>query len=253
MFLISKLFTAWFLPPGLFITVMVIWAMFSLRKKKAGLFILMLIYAGFIYGLSITPVSNRLILPLENSYTQLNIKSISSHDVYVVLGGGVHDKSPDLGSTGSPMGDTLQRLVYAFRLYRIQPLPIIVSSGKSFKCQAAEAPIMKRYLVQMGIHGKDIYMDTTSRNTYENAVAVKRICKKIKCRKIILITSAYHMKRAVFSFRHVGLTNIIPAPSDYKTNRSCYNLMSYMPSMGALLNSYRALHEYIGTFYYKLM
>ncbi len=253
MYLISKLFTAWFLPPGLAITVLVLWALALMRKKQAGTGILMLLFAACLYAACISPVSDRLILPLENAFPRLNVKDVTPHDVYVVLGGGIHDNAPDLEGRGSPKGDSLERLVYAFRLYRIQPLSIIVSSGKGFGCQRPEAPVMQRYLVQMGVPEKDVFMDTRSRNTYENALAVKMMCEKIVCKQIILITSAYHMKRAVFAFRHAGLTDVVPAPTDYKTDRTCYGPMNYMPGMGALSNTYRALHEYIGMLYYRVL
>ncbi|MGB9736212.1 MAG: YdcF family protein [bacterium] len=253
MFLISKLFTSWFLPPGVFILILVVWAIILIKKKHAGIGILMLLFSGLMYTASLEPIADKLIMPLENTYAQLNIKDISEHDVYVVLGGGIHSNAPDLEGSGSPTGDALHRLVYAYRLYRIQPLPIIVSSGKGFKCQKSEAPVMKRYLVQMGVRDRDIFMDEKSRNTYENALDVKNVCEKILCKKIILITSAYHMKRAIYAFKHAGLTNVLPAPTDYKTNRTCYNLIDYMPDMEALTNTYRALHEYIGLIYYKLL
>ncbi len=253
MYIISKLFTSWFLPPGLFITILIIWAIILIKKKHIGIGLLMLIFSGIIYAACLEPIADRLILPLENTYQQLDIKAISPNDVYVVLGGGIHSDAPDLEGEGSPTGDGLHRLVYAFRLYRIQPLPIIVSSGKGFKCQRPEAPVMKRYLFQMGVPEKDIHMDTKSRNTYENAIDVKNVCEKLVCKKIILITSAYHMKRAVFAFKHAGLTNVLPAPTDYKTNRTCYNFIDYMPDMEALINTYRALHEYVGILYYKML
>ncbi len=253
MFIVSKLFTSWFLLPGLFVTLLFLTAVSLFKKKNKGIAFIMLFFAGLIYCASIEPLSDKFIIPLENRYNQLNLKDISKHDVYVVLGGGVYDNSPDLNKTGSPSGDTLARIVYAYRLYRFQALPIIVSSGKGFACKKSEAPIMERYLMQMGVPERDIIMDSTSRNTYENANAVKQICEKLSCEKIILITSAYHMQRAMYAFKHVGLKNVIPAPTDYKTNRSCYNFMSYMPNMGAFINTDRALHEYIGLLYYRLL
>ncbi|MCL4558304.1 MAG: YdcF family protein [Deltaproteobacteria bacterium] len=253
MYTISKLFTAWFLPPGLAITVLFLWAIALMKKERVGIGFLMLLFAASLYAACIGPVSDRLILPLENAYPQLNVKALSPHDVYVVLGGGIHDNAPELEGSGSLRGDSLQRLVYAFRLYRIQPLPVIVSSGRGFQCQRPEAPVMQRYLVQMGVPGKDISMDSESRNTYENALEVKKICEKLLCRHIVLITSAYHMKRALFAFKHAGMANILPAPTDYKTNRTCYGPIDYMPDMGALSNTYRALHEYIGMLYYRIL
>ncbi len=253
MFILSKLFTAWLLPPGLAITMLFLWALMLLKKKNYAIGILMVIFAASVYTACLGPLADGLMTPLENTYAPLNIKSVSDHDVYVVLGGGIHTNAPDLEGTGSPTGDALHRLVYAFRLYRIDPLPIIVSSGKAFRCQRPEAPVLKRFLVQMGVPEKDIFTDSSSRNTNENAVDVKALCAKMSCKNIILITSAYHMRRAMFAFRHAGMTNVIPAPTDYKTNRSCYNFMDYMPSLEGLENTYRALHEYVGMLYYRLL
>ena len=253
MFILSKLFTAWILPPGLAITMLFLWAIMLIKKKNYGIGVLMLIFAASVYTACLGPLANKLMLPLENTYAQLNVKDISSHDVYVVLGGGIHSNAPNLEGEGSPTGDALHRIVYAFRLYRIQPLPIIVSSGKAYQCQRPEAPVLKRYLFQMGVPEKDIYTDSKSRNTYENADDVKNLCAKMTCNKIILITSAFHMKRAVYAFKHAGLTNIVPAPTDYKVNRTCYNFMDYMPNIEALDNTYRAMHEYVGMLYYKLL
>jgi uncharacterized SAM-binding protein YcdF (DUF218 family) len=253
MYIISKLFTSWILPPGLAITMTFLWALMLLRQKKTGIGIMMIIFSVSVYTACLGPLADKLMLPLENTYAQLNVKDISAHDVYVVLGGGIYDNAPDLEGIGSPTGDSLERLVYAYRLYRIQPLPIIVSSGKGFKYEAPEAPVMRRYLVQMGVPEKSISMDSTSRNTYENAMEVKTLCEKLMCNKIILITSAYHMRRAVYAFRHAGLTNIIPAPTDYKINRRRYGFMDYMPDVEALTNTYRGMHEYVGLLYYKIL
>lgn len=253
MYIISKLFTAWILPPGLAITMSFLWAIMLIKQKKTGIGIMMLIFSVSIYTACLGPLADKLMLPLENTYSQLNVKDISAHDVYVVLGGGIHDNSLDLEGNGTPTGDSLERLVYAFRLYRIQPLPIIVSSGKGFKYQKPEAPVMRRYLVQMGVPEKDIFMDSTSRNTYENAIEVKSLCEKLMCKRIILITSAYHLRRAVYAFKNAGLTNIIPAPTDYKINRRHYDFMDYMPDMEALSNTYRGMHEYVGLLYYKIL
>ncbi|MHB8232044.1 MAG: YdcF family protein [bacterium] len=72
--------------------------------------------------------------------------------------------------------------------------------------------------------------------------------KNRKFNKIILVTSAYHMARAVFLFRRTGMAaglKIIPYPVDFKGNNH-YNFYSFLPNLGNLVISAEAVHEYLG-------
>jgi uncharacterized SAM-binding protein YcdF (DUF218 family) len=59
------------------------------------------------------------------------------------------------------------------------------------------------------------------------------------------------MPRAVLSFRKEGLS-VLPAPTDYKANRSPYTIADFLPTSEAFANSYKALHEYLGLVGYSL-
>ena len=212
----------------------------------------MVTFACLLYASSSTPLSDRLVERLENSYKPLDPALITDSDIYVVLGGGIIDNAPDIGGNGAPTGETMLRLAQAVRLYRLRPLPVIVSSGKGFGCRMPEAPVMKKYLVQMGVPEKDIFVEDESRNTRENAGHVRKFAEKLGRKRMVLITSAFHMKRAVFSFKNAGVGDLLPAPADYRASRCCYDFIDYMPSLNGLLNTSIVMHEKIGRISYRI-
>ncbi|MFN3599456.1 MAG: YdcF family protein, partial [Aquificaceae bacterium] len=127
--------------------------------------------------------------------------------------------------------------------------PIILSGGSPLG-NLPEAEIMKQLLEELGVERRNIITDTKSRNTYENALYVKEICDKRGFKKIVLITSAYHMPRAVKTYQKMGL-EVLPYPTDFKQDKR-YNLYSFIPRMSVLHDSYKALREYLGSLAYDL-
>ena len=92
-------------------------------------------------------------------------------------------------------------------------------------------------------------METNSRNTWENA----RETMKLGYEKVVLVTSAYHIKRSVYCFNRQGVS-VIAAPTDYKCDRGYnYDFFSFLPSISCLNNSYLALHEYVGLLIYRII
>ncbi len=251
LFLIKKIFISLFLPPGIFIVLLFLSGIFFFfRGRRVALSSFMIGLAMSLYLLSISPVKDALLLPLENSY---QIPTHIRGDAIVLLGGGANSTAPDLTGKGAPAEDMMGRMVMAFRIHRKTNLPIIVAGGKSWRCKGRESPIVKRFLVDMGVSPEKIFMDTASRDTMENAIQVKIILEQIGSRQPILVTSAYHMKRAVLSFKKVGL-RVIPFPSDFKASRgACRDWVAFLPKIGSLMGSYRALKEYFGLIYYMLL
>ncbi|KAA0257368.1 YdcF family protein [Deferribacter autotrophicus] len=269
-FVISKLFTYFLLPPGVFILLLLIisislshilkllknfkgYSIYNKLNKHIKLIRLFSIISIFtIYLLSIEPTKDFLLLPLENSYPPLNFNTIKNADIIIVLGGGSYDRSPDEHFHASVKPDPFKRLIYAYYIHKTTNLPILVSGGRVFKSERieSEANAMKRVLIKLGVSEFMIFTDTKSKNTYENAFFCKKIMSKLKIKNAILVTSAYHMKRAVLSFKKVNV-KVIPAPTDYKTDRTGYNFDSFMPKMSYLYDTWCALHEYIGLIYYS--
>ncbi|MBI5213134.1 MAG: YdcF family protein [Nitrospirae bacterium] len=246
MFIFKKILTPFLMPPGIFIVLLVgfgIW--FFLKKQwKAGMVNLSI--GIFMWLLSISPVADAMLRGLESDF---KIPENPRGDVIILLGGGVYDKVPDLSGIGAPSEEMIARLVTAVRLQKRLDVPVIISGGTVFKGRQAEAPIIKRFIVDLGIPSGKIIIEDKSRDTIENAKYTKAICEKNGFKKPILVTSAYHMKRSVLSFKKVEM-DVMLFPASFKTWKDRkYNWHDYLP--GSLDNTYAALHEYLGIFFYK--
>jgi len=249
MAVISKLIDHLFLPPGIFILLLIFSLILLQFRKYKLLHFTLILTAALLYLFSIEPVKDALIMPLEDKYPALQVKSYIEADYIVILGGGTIGASPEEGGRGSLSPDALKRLFYGAYLHKQYNLPIIVTGGRIFNNKKeSEARVAARSLVIMGVPSNQVLQEGNSRNTWENALLVKR---EISPGRVLLVTSAYHMARSMMSFTENGISSIA-APTDYKSERTGYTLLSFLPSMGNLTNSYRALHEYIGYIYYSL-
>jgi uncharacterized SAM-binding protein YcdF (DUF218 family) len=220
-------------PPGIIIISFLI--IFFIAKRKFVAYF-SLICGILLYLLSISPVATFLVRPLELSYkVPHHIKA----DAIVVLGAGAYNAN-------TLDGDSLNRLVTGFILYKKLNLPIIFSGGYATST-VSTANIAKNLLEKMGVKKDDIYIDNKSFDTNQNAQYTKLICQKYGFKTIVLVTSAYHMKRAAMLFKTAGL-KIIPYPTDFKESYK-YNFYSFLPSLGNLMISTESLREYLGYFY----
>jgi uncharacterized SAM-binding protein YcdF (DUF218 family) len=235
MFFLKKLITHFILPPGLLVIAFAVLGL--LTKRKLAKFIAFS-FALFVYLLSIEPIKDVLYKPLEEAYP---VPSKPEGDAIVILGGGTYN-------TGILKEDSTKRLLTGFVLHKQTDLPIILSGGASIGV-LPEAEVMKELLLTLGVDKSKIHTDVNSKDTKENAQEVKKLCERLRCKKIILVTSAYHMKRAVLSFQKAGL-EVVPYPTDFKRDMR-YNLYSLLPKMGVFADSYKALREYLGLVWYS--
>ena len=171
----------------------------------------------------------------------------SAAQAIVVLGGGIHrgngDTAPD---TLGPW--TLERLDFATHAYRQLNLKVAVSGGQPSGAHTSEAALMKAALE--GDFGVPVsWVESRSRTTWENAVYTQQLLQADGVTTVVLVTNAWHMRRAVWSFERVGLHAIpYPAPLTYDESD---RIEDFLPSMRALEESYHALHEAIGLAYYQ--
>lgn len=245
MFLFKKALAPFLLPPGIFVLSLIVsgvWLLF--KKRKTG--IANIIIGCLLWAFSISPVHNALYMGLESSfYVPTNIAG----DVIVLLGGGVHDKAADLSGIGAPSEEMSGRLVTALRLQKRLHVPIIVSSGKVFEHRSAGAPIVKRFLFDLGVPADDIIIEDRSRDTFENAAYTREICLSFGFKNPIVVTSASHLKRSVMIFEKVGL-EVLPVPALFRSwQEKQYGWNDYLP--GTLRHAENAIHEYLGLVFYR--
>ena len=250
MFVLKKLITPFLLPPGLFIVVLMLIGAWSLRRRNAAAVWAAAFTAALIWILSISPAADLLIQGLE---ADLTVPSDIQGDVILMLGGSVHDRSPDYTGRGAPGEGTMERMVTALRLHRRLGIPIVVSGGKVYATGGAIAEITKRFLVDLGVKPQAVILEDRSRDTYENALFCRNICRRYGFTRPILVTSGYHMKRALLCFKKVGL-NVTPMPCGLITwPGKFYGWQNWLPSSASLRTVALAGHEWIGLVYTRLM
>jgi len=236
MYVISKLFTYLCLPPGIFIWILILAGFLAKRLKW-----LFFLGALALYMLSIRPVSNLLLSPLES----FSHKDLIIPKAVVTLGGGVVKKDVLKANPGA-----FKREIYAVLLSKEHMLPLVFSGGGFAK----EADYIKKDLDYINsVCGCDIkyHLEPKSFDTYQNAKFTAKLFEKLKLKKeIYLVTSAYHMKRAYLLFKNFGF-KIITKPTDFRSS-SINGFWDFFPKMGALEDSYLAIHEYFGLLSLKL-
>jgi uncharacterized SAM-binding protein YcdF (DUF218 family) len=130
---------------------------------------------------------------------------------------------------------------------------IIVSGGRQpwNEGQAPEAAAMLEFLSDLGVSEERVLSEGRSRNTRENALEVRRLVSSRDLKRLILVTSALHMPRAIATFRAAGM-DVIPAPTDFDVvERRERTPLDFLPDAGALEESSGAFREHLGLWVYR--
>jgi uncharacterized SAM-binding protein YcdF (DUF218 family) len=248
MFYIGKILAAFVFPPGLFVLIAALATLFILLGHRKTAAIIAGILALIIYACSTTALANLLVFPLENSFPPIADKGDAKE--IVVLGGGYNDRSPETGMGGSLAPAAEKRAIYGLELSRLYNLPLIYSGGIGFdvRSEGSEAEAAQRLWLSLGVEKNRITIENESLDTKGNASGVAVLSKG---EALILVTSAFHMPRAMLSFERAGL-RAIAAPTDYRAKRSALTWADFLPDTSKLEVTRLALHEYIGLLYYHL-
>jgi uncharacterized SAM-binding protein YcdF (DUF218 family) len=202
-----------------------------------------------------TPLPARTLLSiLEGWYPPFHPTSTSKFDAIVVLSGGVSPQG-SLRPQAELSGESRRRTTCGADLYLQGLAPKLIVTGgdaSAFGQGIAEAPEMKRLMHRLGVPDHAILLEQRSRNTFENAVNAKQL---LPGRSILLVTSAYHLPRAVAIFVKQGF-DVTPVPCGYETrdrpgqglNR--FNIMDFLPSYHALEMTTHAVDELTGMMVY---
>jgi len=198
-----------------------------------------------------SPLSVALYRQHEHQYAAAPIADSPEAGAIVVLGGDVGIPSPPRAQ--SQLNGN--RLLHAYRLYQAgKASQIMITGGNVFaqKGLSSEASYSSAILTSWGIPDEAVITETTSRNTYQNALLSRQILGPLGIDKILLVTNAFHMPRAVLVFRHAGF-DVIPSPSGFSvTDYSRPVLLDWWPSLGNLGKAQAVMHEKLGMLVYRL-
>lgn len=248
LFAARKILIAFLIPPGCFILVLLVAAALFAIRRRAFAMLFSLLLAATLWLVSVKPVSLRLLGSLEEDFP---IPSEVRGDVIVLLGGGVNWGAEDLTGIGIPGSDSLIRTVTAVRLQKRLQVPVIVSGGSGYPPLPPEAPIIGRFLTDLGVPREQVLLEQQSRDTDENARFTVELLRRHGFRKPVLITSAYHLRRAVAMFDRVGV-KVTPFPA--YTNRPVRSSVwsDWLPSATSMNRTATALRERLGQLWWRL-
>ncbi|WP_048305782.1 YdcF family protein [Halomonas sp. PR-M31] len=170
-------------------------------------------------------------------------------EAIVILGGGRDYGTPEFGWGDAPNNVTWRRLGYGAWLSRETGLPILVSGGRVNDETLAEATLMARTLGQaFGLEAR--WIEGRSRTTAENAEFSAAILEQEGIARILLVSQAWHLPRAVPEFERAGL-EVTPAPTEF-ASRPPPKLIAWIPRAYHLRQSTQALHEWLGRIVYRV-
>jgi len=255
---LSKFLPLFIYPLGI-ASVFVLLSIFTQRFRRLQR--ILLIIAFIVLGVGGNRwVAYSLTRSLEWQY--LPPSEIPTADVIVVLGGGT--ESPDYPRQTVEVNGAGDRVIFAAQLYKQGKAPHILLSGGNiaFLSSTSHNPSedMRELLLLMGIPKDAIWLETQSRNTYENAIFSKKILQEKNIDRILLVTSAMHMPRSVGLFERQGL-DVIPAPADFTLTQQGWQhlieptletqMINLIPNTSNLSLTTRVIKEYLGILYYK--
>ena len=187
---------------------------------------------------------------LEQEYTQQAATDLPIVDAIVVLGGGI--RRDDYGINLQAAAD---RVWFGARLFHAGRAPLVVLSGggaEELGQAAPEAPSMAAFIKDLGVPESALLLEDGSRTTRENAIHTQPLLQARGIKRILLVTSAQHMPRALATFRQLGM-DAIAAPTDFEASPPLeHGVLRWMPDSRMLERSSRGLKEYMGLFYYRL-
>ena len=200
-----------------------------------------------------SPLGSLLIHPLESRFPQWD-PARGTPDGIIVLGGPIDaDLSAEYGRAvirGAP-----DRIVAAAALAHRYPNARVIFTGGSadlFANDAREADYAGAMLENLGVDKARLSLERRSRNTYENALFTKALAEPKPGERWVLVTSAFHMPRAVGLFRKVGFP-VEPYPVDWHAGPRLRDALTFTNIADeGLARTDIAMREWMGLLAYRI-
>jgi uncharacterized SAM-binding protein YcdF (DUF218 family) len=244
--LVTSILANALLPP-FSLALLILAGLILLRRVPRFARALLFFTAAALYGLSTPWVSGLLLKSLEIS-RPIELVTPLEADAIVVLGGGRRTDALEYGSD-TVNSLTLERLRYAAHLQRISRLPLMVTGGMPGGGSQPEGRLMHDILVkEFKVPVK--WVEDRALTTWDNARLSAPRLHQAGVERIVLVSHAWHLRRAVPQFEGHGL-DVIPAGTQFSDTR-IDSFLSLLPNALGLRDSYFALHEWLGVLWYKL-
>lgn len=276
--MITKFIEPWVLFPGNLIILLALIALMLFRTRRhmlrwgqppaataavAASATLLSGVALLLYVASTAIVTDRVMGALERSIAPASAAELTSAQAVVVLGGGVVSQSPAERTLqeldGEPVSgraaaslspEAESRLLHGVRLARRLQVPLVVSGGRVLAAEEVppEAEVAAALARDLGIPRDMLRVEEASRTTAENA---RFTAERFEFQRVAVVTSAYHMRRALLAFDREGLTPL-PAPAAYRRDQRPLRPVMFMPGATNLRDTATVLRERVGFLWYRM-
>ena len=240
------------LPPGILVLLLLLGWLFA--RHFFGRFLVLLATLA-VYLLSSPAVVDLLAAPLESipAVSKTEQRDSRAQAILVFLADASRN-NPELDGEDALGPLSLQRMDYGLALHRQTGLPLILAGGSVKGDSTPVARLAADWLTQRtGI--KPLAIEQESRDTRGNAFLSAELLQTLGIDRVVLVTHAAHMPRALLNARAAGL-DVVPAPFGFEHTppelREPVEIGDWLPQPGMLGRSYRVLHEMLGLVWYGL-
>lgn len=219
-----------------------------LRRRRSSA-VLGLLAVVTLFAVGCGPVPAWLLEHLQAGYAARAPIAWGQRNAIVVLGAGVI--RPTVEGEAEPGVFSYPRVVAALRLYREcsatgAQCRVLLSGGDARKIGTPEADVYRAMLLQLGVPPADIVTEPQSMNTWQNASLTAALLDSYRPDRVVLVSSAIHLRRSQLYFSHFGIRTI-GVRADYLHAHPSIEPRAYNFTVADF-----ALHEYLGIARYAL-
>jgi len=220
------------------------------RWRNLGQKLIILVVA-ILVCLAVFPLGTWSLVPLENRFPAP--ETLPEHIDGIIVLGGAFDQKLILARRQLILSDSGERIFALFHLARRFPKARIVYAGGENSLgskRLGDAIPAKGFFSDMGVDFGRVVLEPKARNTYENAVFTRQLINPVRGQQWVLVTSAWHIPRAIGVFRKVGWS-VIPYPVDFRT-QGAYKIKLGFNLAGELERLELGMQEWTALAHYRL-
>lgn len=233
---------------------LVVLTVLLLRKKRKRLAAVLGALAGFIWLVGATPLPGGILRTLERPWAGVKRAELPAADAIVLLGGFLAPSREEVGHVHFNL--SADRAVTALELVRLEKAKVLVVSGSAFMVNGepfVEADLFKQLVDERKLAGAEVISLGGCKHTRHEAEKIAALARERGWKRLLLVTSANHMRRAAAVFRTTTGLAVVPAPGAFLTSASIVgaDTVDIVPRAQGFLKLETFLHEQIGWWTYR--